>query len=63
MDKLLLSENIGFDSEFKCTESKFDEKGVSILQLASDDICVILDVLKLNNEKEFQKYLIELFSN
>ena len=58
---------IGFDSEWKSTTSIFDkENGVSIIQLATKNKVIILDMVKINSFsfeelKEFTNVFMEIF--
>lgn len=56
--KLMSSDVVGFDSEFMPTETKFEEDGVSIIQLATRSQCYILDYQFLRNYEEFIDFFI-----
>lgn len=48
-NQLLSSDVVGFDSEFMPTETKFEEGGVSIIQLATRSHVYIMDYQFLRN--------------
>jgi len=48
---ILSAELVGFDSEFWATATKYEEGGISIIQLALRDICYIFDYHSLKNSK------------
>jgi hypothetical protein len=57
---LLSAEVVGFDSEFWCTASKYEEGGISIIQLSMHKTCYIFDYHALKDSTEFDQFFIEL---
>lgn len=45
---------IGFDTEFRCTSSKYEQQGIATMQLATLTTCYIIDYLVLENYPALQ---------
>ena len=60
-EDLLNSTFVGIDSESICSTTKFTYQIVSTLQLASTTKVYIFDILALNKNEEFVRFLFELF--
>jgi ribonuclease D len=46
-NNLLNSSHVGFDTEFRCISTKYEQQGVSIIQLSTHKHHYIIDFLKL----------------
>lgn len=54
---------VGFDSEFWATATKYEEGGVSIIQLATKSDLFIFDYRSLRKNEEFDNFFIKLMEN
>lgn len=54
---LLNSDLVGFDSEFRATTHKYEDEGVSLIQLSAQKKAFIFDAIKLSTSAAFQSLL------
>ena len=63
--KILSSEVVGLDSEFKMNMTKFDKNGTALLQIAvgGENKVFLFDTLQFSDHPKYNAFLVELFSN
>jgi ribonuclease D len=52
---------VGFDSEFRATTHKYEDDGVSLIQISAQKKIFVFDAIKLSTSKNFYSFLEELF--
>lgn len=52
---------MGFDSEFRATTHKYEDDGVSLIQLSANRSIFVFDAIAMAHSKEMHALLDELF--
>ena len=63
VEDLLSAELVGFDAENRCTSTKYEQQGVSLLQFSNRKIVYIVDFLKLEADAVFLGFFIKLLQS
>lgn len=61
--KILEQEHIGFDAEYRCTSTKYEQLGVALVQMSTGKEIFLIDFIKLENELKFIEFFKQLLSN
>lgn len=50
---LLACQYIGFDAEYRCTSTKYEQLGVALIQMSTGKEIFLVDFIKLETEPQF----------